>query len=48
MWRWMDRECVCCEETQLCLSAIYTRQMMEEDFERVTSPVPLVNQRRSF
>ena len=48
MWRWIARECVCCEETQLCLAAIYTRQMIEEDFEGVTYPVPLVDQRRSF
>jgi hypothetical protein len=44
----MDREWVCCEETQLCLSAIYTRRTMEEDFEGVTSHVPFVDQRLSF
>jgi hypothetical protein len=41
----MDRESVCCEETQLCLSAIYTRQTMEEGFEGVTSHVPLVGEK---
>jgi hypothetical protein len=45
----MDRECVCFEETQLSLSAIYTWQMMEEDFGGVTtSPVPFNLLVRSF
>jgi hypothetical protein len=48
----MDRECVCFEETQLCLSAIYTRQTrqtMEEDFGGVTrSSVPFNLLVRSF